>query len=198
MKSWWTKAGLLGFGVIVGILLAGIIFLISSPPRGEPVRLSPPPSPIPILVHVTGAVINPGVFTLPVGSRVGEAIDAAGGPHLDADLSGLNLAAPLQDGDLVRVPFKVPTQAPSAVMTQDRAEPPTLNETPIPATPGLININSATLAELDTLPGIGPIKAQSIIDFREVHGPFTSIDGTQLSQKFIFSAELFLDMQPSV
>jgi competence protein ComEA len=60
------------------------------------------------------------------------------------------------------------------VVTPDKAEPPTWNETPTPAPPGLININSATLAELDTLPGIGPVKAQSIIDFREDHGPFTS------------------------
>jgi competence protein ComEA len=176
MKSWWTKAGLLGFGVIVGILLTGIISLISSPPRGEPIRLLPPPSPSPILVHVTGAVLNPDVYSLPEGSRVGQAIDAAGGTYKDADLSGLNLAAPLQDGERVHIPFQRPTQSPFDEVTPGGSEPSAQNETPIPASPGLININTATLSELDTLPGIGEIKAQSIIDYRNANGPFESIE----------------------
>jgi competence protein ComEA len=107
---------------------------------------------------------------------VRDAIDAASGAHRDADLSGINLAALLQDGDFVRVPFKQPTQAPSAAVPSDGTEPPTWNETPTPAAPGLINNNTATLAELDTLSSIGPIKAQSIIDYQETNGPFAGIE----------------------
>ena len=75
MKSWWKVA----FGILCGLLGGGLIYLVSSPPRGVPVQLLPPPSPAPIQVYVTGAVVHPGVYALPAGSRIEQAIQAAGG-----------------------------------------------------------------------------------------------------------------------
>lgn len=151
--------------------------LVSSQPRGEPVTLSPPPTPLPLVVHVSGAVAEPGVYTLPPGSRVKDAIESAGGASQDASIQGLNLAAPLQDGDLIWIPA-IPKANPTSSETD---KTPGKDQAPIstPASSGLININTATLEELDTLPGIGPVKAQSIIDHRNDHGPFKSIEAIQ-------------------
>ena len=70
MKTWWTGAGLLVFGLLIGLLAAGVILLLSNQPRGDPVHLFPPPTVPPIFVHVKGAVANPGVYSLPPASRV--------------------------------------------------------------------------------------------------------------------------------
>ncbi len=94
MKSWWKVA----FGILCGLLGGGLIYLVSSPPRGAPVQLLPPPSPAPIQVYVTGAVIHPGVYALPAGSRIEQAIQAAGGAAAQADLQAVNLAEMLEDG----------------------------------------------------------------------------------------------------
>jgi competence protein ComEA len=150
---------------------------VSSQPRGEPITLSPPPTPLPVVVHVSGAVADPGVYTQPPGSRVKDAIEAAGGLSPDANIQGLNLAALLQDGDLIWIPA-LPKANPT---TSNPDKTPGEGQAPIstPASTGLININTATLEELDTLPGIGPVKAQSIIDHRNKHGPFNSIEAIQ-------------------
>ncbi len=150
---------------------------MSSQPRGEPITLSPPPTPLPVVVHVSGAVADPGVYALPTGSRVKDAIESAGGLSPDASIQGLNLAAQLQDGDLIWIPA-IPKANPE---TSNPDKIPSEDQAPIstPASTGLININTATLEELDTLPGIGPVKAQSIIDHRNEHGPFNSIEAIQ-------------------
>jgi competence protein ComEA len=109
----------------------------------------------PVVVHVVGAVVTPGVVTLPGGSRVGDAIDAVGGSTPEADLSAVNLARPLVDGEQVWVPR--PGEAPVPDASVDD---------------GLVNINTADAATLDTLPGVGPVLAGRIIAAR----PFTSVD----------------------
>ncbi len=101
MNKWATIL----FGLVCGLLAAGVILLVSMPPRGEPVRLQPPPTPGPLTVHVTGAVANPGVYTLPLEARVQDALDAAGGVTTGADTTSLNLAARLQDGERVYIPL---------------------------------------------------------------------------------------------
>ena len=162
MKTIW-KIAFLAVGVLLG---AGLIFLVSRPRRGQPVILNPPPTPLPLLVHVAGAVAQPGVYTLPPGSRVQDAINSAGGFSDSADRQALNLAALIQDGSRVYVPFLV---------TPEHAQPgPARQATPSPHFP--ININTATLAELDSLPGIGPVTAQDIIDYRNRHGSFQRIE----------------------
>jgi len=166
---------LLAFGLVVGLMGAGLIFLAAGRPRGSAVQLLPPPTPAPILVHVSGGVVNPGVYTLPLDSRVQDAVQAAGGLAPEAIGSSLNLAARVKDGEQLIIPTLRPTALP--VPSTARAESGGTRfqaplETEQPAQAGKININFASLEELDTLPGIGPVTAQKIIDYRQANGPF--------------------------
>lgn len=166
-KSWWQLA----IGILGGLLGAAILLLFNSQPRGEAVSILPPPSPAPIRVHVTGAVSNPDVYSLPPGSRVEDAVDAAGGVLPNAYTYTLNLAAQLEDGDKVLVPF----------IAQDTSEKPQEGrDNPAPASVQFpLDINTATQEELELLPGIGESKAQAIIEYREDNGPFTTIEQIQ-------------------
>ncbi|MGB9666081.1 MAG: helix-hairpin-helix domain-containing protein [Candidatus Cryosericum sp.] len=127
------------------------------------------PLPTSINVYVTGAVVHPGVYALAETSIVQDALNAAGGASKDADLIAVNLAARLQDGEQVTVPTLSSDGSSSAL-------PPTSLGT---ATHARISINHGTLAELDTLPGIGPAKAQAIVDYRTAHGPFKRLEDLQ-------------------
>lgn len=160
-KSWWVIAAL----IIVGILLGtGVLFLVTRPPRGEPIILLPPPTQSPLMVYVSGAVSNPGLYSLPPGSRVNDAIQTAGGFTASANTQALNLAKMLVDGEQIVVPDLIAQDLPGA---GSRSVIPALE---------LVNINTASLEQLDTLPEIGPKTAQNIIDYRNVHGPFTRIE----------------------
>jgi|tagenome__1003787_1003787.scaffolds.fasta_scaffold20933768_1 competence protein ComEA len=121
-----------------------------------------------VVVHVAGAVRNAGVYRLRAGSRVNDALARAGGATPRADLSQVNLAAKVEDGRQVLVPRRAAT-APGA------PTPPTGTTAPgQPAVP--VSLNTATLEQLDTLPGVGPATAQKILDYREQHGGFGSVD----------------------
>lgn len=159
------------FGVLAGLLAAGGLWLAASPPRGEPVRLLPPPTPPALTIHVSGAVVQPGVYTLPPGSRVTDAIRAAGGLLPEADSQALNLAAPLEDGLRLHAPRQ--GEAPVSISPESRSSNPAL--------PGQqrININTASKEQLESLPGIGPVMAQAILDHRQAHGPFASAEAIQ-------------------
>jgi competence protein ComEA len=157
------------FGVLCGLLAAGLIRLVSSPPRGEPVKLLPPPTAAPLMVHVAGAVAQPGVYTLPPESRVQDAIQAAGGALPEADLSTLNLAAFVQDGMRITVPTPPPKPAAGESINPAQRTPTAITLYPI-------NINIATQAELESLPGIGPATAKAIIEYRDTNGLFTRIE----------------------
>ncbi len=124
-----------------------------------------------IVVDLRGEVARPGVYELPAGSRLDDAVAAAGGLTDDADLTQLNLAARLQDGSIVTVPG-VTTLAPP-VASADGEPGATAGGT---QQGGLINLNTANAAELDTLPGVGEVTAGRIIDYREANGPFRSVD----------------------
>lgn len=157
-------------GLLIGLLTAGILWLLIAEPRGHPVLLHPPPTPGPIRVHVSGEVENPGVYTLERGSIAQAAIKAAGGPTSAADLSHINLAAALQDRQQVYVPLRAQEGAQSSerLATSD----PRLGAT----LPGRININQAGESELELLPGIGPSLAGKIVEYRAQNGPFQSPD----------------------
>jgi hypothetical protein len=111
MKTWWAIA----LTAVVSLLAVGVLFLVSRQPRGEGIRLVPPPSPQPLVVHVSGAVLNPGLYQLPPGSRVQDAIQAAGGLLPEADAVALNLAALIKDGQRVPVPTILQAQATAAI-----------------------------------------------------------------------------------
>jgi len=157
-------------GVLFGLFVALLIWVVSRNPRGQAVTLRPVPTEKPLIVHVTGAVPRPGVYALAQGSRVQDAISAAGGFLADAEKSGINLARALEDGEQLEIPYAegaspvIGTEIPPLVLT----EPSTSLE--------LININTASQAELETLPGIGPTTAQRIIEYREQNGPFVNTE----------------------
>ena len=121
-----------------------------------------------VVVDVTGRVRSPGLVTLPAGSRVADAVAAAGGLRPGTDSTGLNLARPLVDGEQVLVGVR------SASWPQ-QPEPPQVAVGGVPAA-APVDVNTATLEQLDVLPGIGPVTAQAILDWRTAHGAFTTVD----------------------
>ncbi|MFB6608846.1 ComEA family DNA-binding protein [Agromyces sp. NPDC056379] len=140
-----------------------------------------------VLVHVLGAVARPGLVELAAGSRVVDAVAAAGGFAADADPAGVNLARPLVDGEQLAVP--VLGQVPPAAAPGGGAAMPGVVD-------GLVHLNSAGVAELDTLPRIGPALAQRIIDWRDANGPFTSVD--QLLDVAGIGDTVFAGLEPLV
>ena len=131
-----------------------------------------------VVVHVTGAVSRPGVVTLPPGSRVTDAINAVGGASAEADTQQLNLARVLTDGEQIRVP-RIGEVLPDPAPQPGGAATPSVGTAPGKTNggaSGTININTASASELEKLPGIGPALAQRIVEYRDSHGPFTSVD----------------------
>lgn len=122
-----------------------------------------------VVLHVVGAVVDPGIVELPLGSRVVDAIAAAGGPTDAADLAGVNLARTLVDGEQLRVP-QVGELPPAGSGGAGGA-----GSTGVGAD-GRVNINTADVAALETLPGVGPAIASRIVAWREENGPFRSVD----------------------
>ena len=160
-------------GVMAGFVLAGVLIFVSRAPAGEPITLLPAPTKVPVAVHVIGAVPRPGLYEFAEGARVQDAIDAAGGLLASANVESVNLAALLVDGEQLNIPYKdgvAPTEPPAALELPGSPTETTSENT------DLININTASLEELDSLPGIGPTTAQRIIDYRTENGPFTTID----------------------
>jgi competence protein ComEA len=132
-----------------------------------PLARAAPPAPPPMLVvDVAGAVRQPGLYRLAKGSRIADAVAKAGGATAKASVDGVNLAAPLADGEQVVVPSRVPGGTAAAGTPGASAE----------ATSGPVSLSTATAEQLDALPGIGPVTAQKIVDYRTAHGAFQSVD----------------------
>jgi len=134
-----------------------------------------------VVVHVTGRVAAPGVYTLPGGSRVADALEAAGGPLPKAALEALNLARPLVDGEQLLVgdvPSGAPPASASPTVPPASGVPPSAPAATPGATPAAapVSLNQATAAELELLPEIGPVLAERIISHREQIGGFTAVE----------------------
>lgn len=155
-------------GVLFGLFIAVLVWVVARNPSGQAVTLRPVPTEKPIVVQVSGAVPRPGVYALAKGSRVQDAISAAGGFLAEANKTGINLARALEDGEQVDIPFM---EGASPVIL----EGPAATEAPVTSTE-LININFASQAELESLPGIGPTTAKKIIDYREQNGTFLTTE----------------------
>ena len=167
-------------GVMAGFVLAGVLIFVSRAPAGQPILLQPAPTKVPVAVHVIGAVPRPGLYEFPEGARVQDAIDAAGGLLTSANIDAVNLAALLVDGEQLTIPYKSGEEPVAGTDTSTGPDLPNSNTNDSDSSgsenPDLININTASLEELDSLPGIGPTTAQRIIDYRNTNGPFTTID----------------------
>ena len=132
-----------------------------------------------VVVHVTGAVSRPGVVTLPPGSRVTDAINAVGGANAEADTQQLNLARVLTDGEQIRVPrigevLPDPAPQPSGAASPGAGTAP--GKSGGGGASGTVNINTASATDLEKLPGIGKALAQRIVEYRDSHGPFATVD----------------------
>lgn len=179
----FTRRELAGMAAVAFLIVAGAVFwYMRSLPRpvtiqasgggsGSPAAMaapSPSPSPVVVVVDVAGWVRHPGVYEFNQGDRVIDAIQRAGGGRRGANLTSINLAALLTDGQQIVVLKKGsgPAGTPGASAVGGSSQ----------GSGSMININTATLDELETLPGIGPALGQRILDYREQHGPFRSVD----------------------
>jgi len=153
------------FGGIIIAIASGVIALITYRPAPTVITIIPPAptaTPGPLHIYVTGAVNNPErVYSLPPGSLVRDAINAAGGVTADADLGQINLARTLKDGEQIAVPSRNDNPA--------KIDPAGTSK---PAFTGPVHINRASAEELQSLPGVGPAMAQKIIDYRTKNGRF--------------------------
>lgn len=163
----WTRAA--AIGLAIGAIFVALVVSALRARSDATVVLNvvEAPDPATIRVYVGGEVQSPGIYTLARGSRVAEAIDAAGGKTRGGDAALLQMATTLRDGDQVIVPEAKPTPRPATSATAASV-----------AIPGAstIDINRATAAELEALPEIGPKLAERIVEYRVTNGPFTAVD----------------------
>ena len=160
---------LVSVAVVVGVRHLGTharpAALVVAPVRAKPTA-RPAARAAPLVVDVEGAVRRPGLVHLRSGARVSDAVSRAGGFARKADRAGVNLAAPVADGQQVLVP-RAGAAPPSGAAASGSGAAPS----------GPVSLSTATAEQLDTLPGIGPVTAQKIVAFREQHGPFRSVEG---------------------
>jgi competence protein ComEA len=168
-----ARRALAGVLLLIAVLVLAGRYLLRAgapaPPRPAPIvseqsRAAEAPK---VVVHVVGAVRRPGLYRLREGSRIADALARAGGATRKADLTVVNLAAPLSDGVQVVVPKRPPPGA---------AAVPAAGGAAAAAPAGPVHLNTATLEQLDALPGVGPVTAQKILDYREQNGGFASVD----------------------
>jgi competence protein ComEA len=164
------RTTIIAFVVISAAIIVGVLVLLATRPEPVQITVNPPlpthtseptPTRLPIMVYVTGAVAQPQTtVTLPYGSRVQDALEAVGGVTANADMTRVNVAALLYDGDQVHVPAL--GSAETGIATATGGE--------------VIRINRATVEEIMTLPGIGQTTAEAIVAYRDANGAFSSME----------------------
>lgn len=172
------------FGILIGLLAAGLLSLVNRPNHGEPITLSPPPTQTatpaprptstetPVYAQIKGEVNNPGIYQLSENSRLGDLISAAGGLTNDANESFINYALRIRDGDYIFIPAEgqeIPDIARNSSVNVFSEQKVGINYP--------IDINHASQQDLESLPGIGTTKAEDIIEYREMIGSFLTIEG---------------------
>jgi len=174
-----TPFALIAALLIVAVtVVGGVLLLMAARPAPVIITINPPPptptiaptaTPAPLAVYVTGAVNKPGsVVTLPAGSRIQDALAAAGGAAPDADLDRVDLAAMISDGQQIHV-----YRHGEPAQMVDPSQSSTASDS---ASTAVVHVNHASLEQLETLPGIGPALAQRIIDYRTANGNFTTLE----------------------
>jgi len=173
---------LLAAAVALALLLLAARYVLPASTTTPAAPLPPPPAhgasvagapTARVVVDVVGAVRRPGLYRLSQGSRIADAVARAGGAMAKADLAQVNLAAPLADGEQVVVPKRGAAGAAGGAGLSG-AGSATSGSSGAPAAP--VQLSTATLEQLDTLPGVGPVTAQKILDYRTKHGAFHSVD----------------------
>lgn len=222
--GWWRQPRLLAAAICVALGLAVIIAgpllradptssSMSNEPLADPfaaellevpttLPLEPtlPPPPPDVIVYVSGAVAQPDVYRLPAGARVKDAVLAAGGLLAEAAGEAVNLAAPVSDAAHIHIPtVGEAVNTPAAVTPQSSALPDpaaTGNAAPAATDSGRLDLNRATQADFEELPGIGKVLAERIVAYREYHGAFNSV--ADLRSVSGIGAKLFADLEPLV
>jgi competence protein ComEA len=192
------RAGVIGLGIVGAIAVLVTVFTLirdDEPPvtsaKLPPVQMvstaapapgagSPAPA-APVVVSVVGLVHQPGLVTLGAGARVADALTAAGGPLEHADLVGLNMARRVNDGEQIVVGMSSPPGAPPAMGSSISSAPGSSAVAPTPgeensAAVGSVDLNTATVEQLDALPGVGPVTAAAIVAWRDANGAFAGVD----------------------
>jgi len=196
MKYWKQVLG----GILTGLLLSGLVRLFTLPKTDQPItvvtmtpNLTPDPTAIieMIKVQVAGSVNQPGVYELAKGSNIDDAIQAAGGPSATAKTDLINLVTILEDGQRIYIPGM--DDSPSADLDQNQRSVEL-------SLAGVVNINTASQQELESLPGIGAVKAKAIIEYRTQNGYFLSIDDlvkvSGIGQSILSQVKDFITVTP--
>lgn len=184
------------FGLVGGFLVFAVVMIIRSRENDTLIlEVGPAHDPGQVRVYVGGAVVNPGLYSLARGERVSDAIDAAGGLAPGADVSELGMAALLEDSDQIIVAIPA-APADEEATSAAQGSPPNTPSALLSGGSGLMNVNSAGAAELETLPGIGPVLAVRIVEYRMEHGPFQTID--ELEAVRGISQAMVEDLRPLV
>jgi competence protein ComEA len=155
--------------LLVALLFLGRVLVHAGTPKPArlavtpvAVRAAPRAAPVVVVVDVVGAVLRPGLYRMREGQRIADAVARAGGTSRKADLEQINLAAPIADGEQIVVPRRgSPGTAPAGAGA---------------GSTGPVHLSTATVEQLDALPGVGPVTAQKIVDYRQAHGAFHSVD----------------------